>query len=129
MKLHLGSKVAAVAIAVALLGQPVVAASLCWEMATVAAACAGHCPMPQKPGHTDAAKVKAADPLCCEISSSEPAPLATVAVNVQKTATPPLPLVNLAAANADILITPVAKESPPANPVSSLNTLYCVFLI
>jgi hypothetical protein len=85
--------------------------------------------MPQKPRPTDTAKVKAADPLCCEISSSEPAPLATLAVGLHKTATPSLTLLSLPGVNADIRITPVAKESPPANQVSSLNTLYCVFLI
>lgn len=85
--------------------------------------------MPEKPAHTSAAKVKAADPLCCEISSSEPAPLATVDVSLYKTAALPLTLVNLPAVKADILMTPVAKESPPSNPVSSLNTLFCVFLI
>lgn len=85
--------------------------------------------MPQKPPPTDTAKVKAADPLCCEISSSEPVPLAAVVVNLNETPTPDLTMVNLPAVKADILMTPVAKESPPANPLSSLNALYCVFLI
>jgi len=127
--LPLGLKLAAVAVAVALLGLPLAEASVCWEMSTATAACPGHCPMPEKPAHPSPVKERVSDPGCCEISSSEPAPLATVAVSFQNTTTPDLTPVSLAAATAERVAGPVPKESPPFHAASSLNTLYCVFLI
>lgn len=127
--MRLGAKLAAVAMAVALLGQPLAAASVCWQMAPAEAACPGRCPMPQKPAHPNPVKASASDPGCCEISSSEPTPPATVAVNLHKAPAPDLTPVNVPVVNAELSTAPVAKESPPLHPVASLNTLYCVFLI
>ena len=123
------SKLVAVALAAALLAQPLWAASACWQDMAAVAACAG-CPMSHQAPPTNPVKVQSNHPGCCEIGSSEPSPSSALPKASQTT---PVALVlptSAPASRVEAVAAPVlASVSPPRTFAASLQTLYCVFLI
>jgi len=115
--------------AVALMAQPLTAFSACWQMTPPREECPGKCPMGHQPAPHHSKAVQAADTACCEITSSEPMPLAVAAAGPQAPAHGTLtPLARLP--HVERPVAPSLPEaSPPRRASSSLTTLYCTFLI
>lgn len=112
-----------------LLAQPLAASAGCWPMVAAEKGCPGECPMGHETGPSQSNRAQAADPGCCEITSSEPIPHGIAA-----TAAPTSPPVYLASAAGVALrerpVMPVLPTvSPPRHAPSPLTELYCTFLI
>lgn len=124
------SKLAAVAVVATLLAQPLLPAPACWQGSTKAAACPGGCSMPHERSKSKPVKAESADPDCCELTSSEPAPWVTLAKGSETFRTLFVVPVTPDRVGVERVTVPVAVNfSPPRPQASSLHTLNCVFLI
>lgn len=126
--MSLKAKLAALAVAAALVAQPLAAVSACWQDGTAQGHCPSGCLMPG-PRPTAPVKVEPGNPDCCEISSSEPQPWAKVTKSLEAAPAPVTEPETAAAVSAEVgSETPVGASSPRAL-ASSLHILNCVFLI
>ena len=118
------AQVVALSLLVVLLGHPLGAVCACWQGAPAEAAPAGSCHESTKHGLS----VQDSGRDCCLVSPAMPAPPQPP---TETASTPLLGLPNLWLAAAAETPEPVTKflESPRRSPDSSLQALYCAFLI
>lgn len=120
------AKLEAFLVAALLLLQPLAALSACLPAEAAASDC---CPMPHPSAPADPVTAVPGAPDCCAISSSEPAPSPAVAKGAEASRVPVL----AAAAGVEPRVEAeapalLASVAPPRTG-SSLQTLYCVFLV
>ena len=120
------AKLEAFLVAALLLLQPLAALSACLPAEAAASDC---CPMPHPASPADPVTAVPGAPDCCAISSSEPTPSPAVAKGAEASRVPVLAAAaGLALHTETQALTFLASVSPPRT-VSSLQTLYCVFLL
>lgn len=124
------AKLAALALAAALLLQPLAASAACGQAAATPGACPGGCPAAQPGTPAVPANVHSAAPACCEISSPAPTPRAAVVKGTETLRPLVVAVATPAVIRSEAPTAPVGVTvAAPRVLASSLHTLYCVFLI
>jgi hypothetical protein len=129
MRLRVSTRFLAAITVLSLFVQPLAATADCWQMAVAEEKCPADCPMGHEPDSRHSHKAQAADPDCCEISSSEPTRQPTAVSSPSAAGYAELePLARLP--RLERPAAPALPESSPPRPSSSpLTALYCTFLI
>ena len=113
-------------VAALLLLQPLAALSACLPAEATASDC---CPMPHPASPADPVQAAPGAPDCCAISSSQPESPAAATNGVEAARVPAPAPAGSAQPNVEAAaLAPLTGVLPP-HPGSSLQTLYCVFLI
>ncbi|MGH9862850.1 MAG: hypothetical protein ACRD35_05435 [Candidatus Acidiferrales bacterium] len=109
--------------------QPLVAATACWLMVGDAAHCDDPCPMGAKPKPSPV-NARSNEASCCTATSNDAALRTTASLNLPASRTTTLAPAIPSAVSAPESKPEVLRVTPfRPQPVSSLSTLYCVFLI
>jgi hypothetical protein len=112
--------------ALALLAQPLGALAACWPADAEARNC---CPTPHPAAPAGPVEAVPGAPDCCAISSSAPAPSPAVAKGVETSRVPALLAAAGVAPRMEAQAPAVLASVSPPRSGSSLQTLFCVFLI
>ncbi len=119
-------KLEAFLVAALLLLQPLAALSVCLPAEAAASDC---CPMPHPASPAEPLRAAPGGPDCCAISSSEPTPSPAVAKGTEASRVPVLAAATGVEPHREAEAPALLASASSPRTGSSLQTLYCVFLI